>query len=140
MRKSAQKALVLAIGVVVAVTLVAGCDEENRTNAKTDITKSRLVAVENRQLKKEIKQLKERHKKEIKHQERLLAKCQREKENIAELSGKGIKDLMDAALNDAAEQNSKLRRENEKLKNEIAQLKKQLEELKKQAVPKAPGG
>ena len=153
MRKPAQKMLLLAVGIVVATTLIIGCEAENLSDTKSNTAKSKLVAAENRQLRKEIKDLKKQHKKELKQQEGLLTKCQQEKDALVKLSGEGIRDLMDSALNDITEEVARLRevnenlksqveelqRENDNLKRLITQLKKELEELRKRPmIPDKP--
>jgi len=123
MRKPVQKAIVLAVGIVV-IMLIAGCEEESQSNTK----KSRLIAAENIRLKKEIEKQKE-----------LLEKCLQEKKAPEEMSPEGAQDLTQFLL----EESVKLNEENEKLKAEIVQLearikqlKTELEELKKPEGPK----
>ena len=147
MRKSAKKALILMVGVIMAVTLFLGCEEENVSDTKSSATRSKFIAAENRRLRNKIESLKQEHEKELKRQEKLLAKCLRQREALAE---QGIKDLMETALMDNAlkdapeemvklyEENKslklqidKLQKENSNLKGQITRLKKELEELTK---------
>jgi len=138
--------LLLAVAAVVATTLIIGCEAENLSDTKSNVPKSKIIAAENRRLKKEIQRLNTVHKKEIKRHEKLLKKCEQEKQMLVELSSdSGIKDLMDTTLNQAAEEYTKLyeenkslksqvqelQEENDNLKREISQLKKELEELRK---------
>ena len=123
MKRPVQKAIVLAVGIVV-IMLIAGCEEESQSNTK----KSRLIAAENIQLKKEIEKQKE-----------LLEKCLQEKKTPEEMSPEGTQDLTQFLF----EENIKLHEENEKLKAEIVQLEvrikqleTELEELKKPEGPK----
>lgn len=139
MRKSTKKALLLAIGAIVAVTLFAGCQEEKQSDAESSITRSKLIAAENRQLRKDITKLKELHKKEIKRQEKLLDKCLQEKKALGTQASKALlEEMMSHVLTGVTEENAELREENESLKSQIkmlqaqiAQLKKQLKELRK---------
>lgn len=129
MRKPAQKMLLLAVGIVVATTLITGCEAENLSDTESNTARSKLIAAENRQLRNKIKDLKKQHKKEIKRQEGLLAKCQQEKDALVKLSGEGIRDLMDTALNDITEEVARLREENENLKSKIKAFQAQINRL-----------
>lgn len=113
MKRRVQKAVILAVGVVIMLT--AGCEKENP------------LANENMQLKEQLEQ----RDKEIEKQKELLAKCLQEKEDWGERVQEDIKSLTENALKDL-EENIKLGEENDKLKSQIEQLEK---ELKKLAVP-----
>jgi gas vesicle protein len=133
MEGTAQKVFILAAGIIVFV-LIAGC-QESATGGPTDAKKSRLIAAENLELKKElanrdkeIERLKELHSKEIKRQEGLLAKCQEEKEVWQKKADENIKAQVSEVSTVVMEQNSKLREENENLK---AQIEKLIAELAK---------
>jgi len=132
MRKSAKKTLVLVVGVIVALTLFAGCEEENQSDTKASTTRSRFIANENRQLKEKIKELNRQHKREIERWENLLAKCQKEKKDLEELSSKGFDKYMENILGPLSDENTKLRVENENLKSQIKMLQAQIKLLKKQ--------
>jgi len=129
MKRPVQKALVLAVGVVV---LIAGCGAPEPPSVK----KSRLIAAENRQLReeleqrsKEIEKLKERHDREMKEQEEVLAevlaKCLEEKETWKKKSQESIRDQVKGVLDVVVEENAKLREENEGLKAQIEELQKE---------------
>jgi len=131
MKSSGQKAVILVVSIVFVITLVAGCGEQELLSTR----KSRLIAVENRQLKKELED-----------QKKLLGKCLQEKKDSEEQIHKSIKDLADNAFKDfeenvrLREENKKLEarvkeveRERDKLKAQVGQLKKEVEKLKKQA-------
>ncbi|MHC4488668.1 MAG: hypothetical protein ACYSW7_05760 [Planctomycetota bacterium] len=125
MEKAVRKGFVLVVSVVVVVMLIAGCEEQQLPSAK----KSRLIAAENMQLKKElerrsedIERLKELHDREIQKQEKLLAKCLEEKETWKEKSRQNIRNQVNGVVDAIMEQNAKLRRENEKLKAQIEEL------------------
>jgi len=128
MKGTAQKMFVLAVGTIV-VMLIASCQEQEQIDAK----KSRVIAAENMELKKElehrgkeIERLKELHAKEIKRQEGLLAKCQEEKKLWQDKADENIKEQVSEILTVVMEQNSKLQEENENLKAQIDKLKSEL--------------
>lgn len=132
MKKAVRKGFVLAVSVV--VMLIAGCEEQELQSAK----KSRLIAAENMQLKKElerrsndIEELKELHGKEIEKQEELFAKCLEEKETWKEKSRKNIRNQVNGVLDAIMEQNVKLREENKRLKAQVEQLEAQAKKLEK---------
>ena len=122
MKRWTQKAVILAVGVVIMLT--AGCEKENP------------LANENMQLKEQLEQ----RDKEIEKQKELVAKCQQEKKVWAEQIQESTKGMRDGAIKDM-EEIGRLGEENAKLKTQIEQLKvhiQQLEkELKKLAVPQS---
>jgi len=132
MGKPRQKTLVLAVGVVVAIMFIASCEEEqNLSDTKLTTKKSRLVAVENMQLKKQIEQQERLHANAMKKQKKLLDKCLQDKKALEEVSAQTVRNLMDDVLANIIEENAKLQKENEGLKAQIEQLEKEFEELKK---------
>jgi hypothetical protein len=92
MKGTTQKVFILVVGVIVFV-LIAGCQESattrlssSKTGGPADAKKSRLVAAENIELKKEL----EKRGREIKKQEELLAKCREEKNLQQEKANENI--------------------------------------------------
>ena len=127
MKRRAQKAFVLAAGIVV-IMLIAGCDEEqNLSSTKSAVKKHQLIAAENMRLTKELEQRDE----EIKKQEKLLEKCLKEKNAWKERAQQNIKEQVDSVLTVVMEKIEELRKENEGLKAQIEKLKAELEEAKK---------
>jgi hypothetical protein len=125
MKRSAPKTLILAVGILIGIMLTAGCEEEkNLSDTKPDAKRSRLIAVENAQLKKQIEELKKQHIKEMDMQKKLLDNCLRDKKTYEDMSKKGLENYMQDILGPIAEENTKLR-------EEIKALKAQLEEAKK---------
>jgi len=121
MKRLVRIAFVLTVGAVV-IMLVAGCEEQQRPSTGTK--KSRLIAAENIELKKQLQQRAQ----EIERQKTLLEQCLQEKKNLEGQTQKNIKELIGLALKNFAEESAKLRKENERLKGQIEQLKKKLEE------------
>ena len=123
MKRAARKIFVLAVCVV--VMLIVGCGQQEPPGMK----KSRLIAAENMQLKRELEQcnreiekLRELHNKEIKKQEELLAKCVREKDSWKQKARQNVKNQVKGVFDAVMEQNAKLREENKKLKAQIEKL------------------
>ena len=119
-----QKALVLAIGVVIMVGV--GCQEAEVPSTK----KARLIASENMQLKKqleqrdsEIEEIKNQHDKEIKQREEQTAKCLQQKQALQKKLHEDIQERVDEVLMAVVEENARLQ-------EEIGKLKAQIEELK----------
>lgn len=152
MRESAYKTLFLAVGIIFSIMLFAGCEEEEKitdtmNDTPPDVKRSRLIAVENEQLKAQIEKLKALHASEMKRQkdlntkekddlQRRLDNCLRDKKDMEEMSTKGIEEYMQNVLGPVSEENTKLREEIETLKAQVEKLKTELEELKKpKAVP-----
>jgi hypothetical protein len=135
--------------------LISGCEEEakisdTKLDAKPDATldtppnakRSRLIAIENAQLKAQIEKLKDSHTREIEsqknlhtreqnRQQKLLDNCLQQKETLQEMSTKGVENYMHKVLGPIADENTKLREEIKILKEQIEKLKTELEEAKK---------
>ena len=125
MKRAARKIFVLAVCVV--VMLIVGCGQQ----APPGVKKSRLIAAENMQLKRELEQcnheiekLIELHNKEIKKQEKLLAKCLEEKESWKQKARQNVRNQVEGVFDAVMEQNAKLLEENEKLKAQIEKLQR----------------
>ena len=123
MKRAARKIFVLTVCVV--VMLIVGCGEQ----APPSVKKSRLIAAENMRLTKElerrdkeIESIKELHNKEIKKQEKLLAKCLEEKESWKQNARQNVRNQVKGVFDAVMEQNAKLLEENEKLKAQIEKL------------------
>ena len=123
MKRAVRKIFVLAVCVV--VMSIAGCGEQELPSVK----KSRLIAVENMQLKreleqrsKEIERLKELHNRESRKQEKILAECVQEKDSWKQKARQNVKNQVKGVFDAVMEQNAKLREENKKLKAEIEKL------------------
>jgi multidrug efflux pump subunit AcrB len=126
MKKPATKILVLAVCVVV-VLLIAGCGEQELPSMK----KSRLIAVENMQLKRELEQcnreiekLIELHNRESRKQEKILAECVQEKESWKRKAQQNVRNQVKGVFDAVMEQNAKLLEENKKLKAQIEKLQR----------------
>jgi len=127
MKRPALKAFVLVI--VFAVVLTGGCGGQNEP---PDVKKSRAIAAENIELKKqlaqsskEIEKLKVQHGKELDEQNKLLQTCLQEKENLKTKSRQNVRDQVKGVLDTVLEENKKLRDENTGLKAQIEELQKQ---------------
>jgi len=135
MKRPAKMVFILAVGIVVLI--IAGCEEVNLLAVR----KSRLIVLENEQLKgqlekrkekneqqkelfeKELEEQKEDLEKKIKKQKRLLDNCLKRKETLEKQTREVIQERMDSVFKGVMEENVKLRRENKDLKAEIKQLR-----------------
>jgi site-specific recombinase XerC len=125
MKGLTQKALLLAVGVVIMVG--AGCQEAEAPSTK----KARLIASENMQLKKqleqrdsEIERLKSEHGRQIKLREEQTAKCLEQNKALQKQLQQDIQERVDEVLAAVVEENARLQ-------DEVSKLKAQIEELKK---------
>ncbi len=123
MKRTIQKLFLLAV-VVVVISFV-GCGQPEPPSDKM----SRLIAVENTKLKKEldlsnrqIERLTKLHNKESEKQEKLLAECVKEKENWKQKAQQNVRNQVKGVFDAVMEQNAKLLEENEKLKAQIKKL------------------
>jgi hypothetical protein len=129
MKISARRIFFFAI--CAAVILILGCGQPEPPSVK----KSRLIASENMQLKKqleqrekEIEKLKAQHSKELSKQQKLLAECLEEKETWKQKARQNVRNQVKDVFDVVMEQNKKLREENENLKSQIQQLENKLQE------------
>jgi hypothetical protein len=105
-----------------AIMLIGGCAGQNEPPS---VKKSRAIAAENIELRKElerrnmeIEKLKGQHKEEIDEQKQLLAECLKEKEIWKQRSRQNIRSQVKSVLDTVLE-------ENKKLKAQIEELQKQ---------------
>jgi hypothetical protein len=155
MARTVSKTLVLAVGIIFSMMLIAGCEEEAKISdtkpdtqpdakpdTQPDTKRSRLIAIENAQLKAQIEKLKnlhdremqrqkELHDKESQRQQQQLDSCLQAKAAMEEMSKKGVEEYMQNILGPISEENTKLREEIETLKAQNEKLKTELEEAKK---------
>lgn len=124
MKGLTQKALVLAVGVVIMVGV--GCQQGEVPSTK----KARLIASENIQLKRqleqrdsEIEELKNQHDRQIKLREEQTAKCLEQKQALQKQLKEDIQERVDEVLAAVVEENAQLRQEVSKLKTQIEELK-----------------
>ena len=123
MRRQTKKTLVLAVGIALVIMLIAGCEEEQRISSTK---RSRLIAQENMQLKKDL----DNRNRKIEKQKELLDECMQEKKVLQKESKRNIQEQVKGVFDAVFEENIKLREENKKLKAQIEKLKKELEELR----------
>lgn len=123
MKGPAREVFVLVVSV--AVMLIGGCAGQEPPSVK----KSRTIAAENIELRKELAQsskeiekLKEQHSEELKKQEKLLQTCLQEKEDWKNKSRQNIRSQVKGVLDTVLEENVKLRQENKQLKAQIEEL------------------
>jgi nitrogen fixation/metabolism regulation signal transduction histidine kinase len=112
---------VFFLAICVAIVTCAGCQEQELPSDK----KSRAIAAENMQLKKELKQrdekieqLKKQYDKQLQQQQKQSAKCLKQKEALEKQLQKNVKDQVDDVLATVIDENTKLREEIKKLKEE----------------------
>jgi len=133
MKVPAIKAFVLVISFAMVLTI--GCGPQSTgllTEEPPSVKKSRTIAAENIELKKqlaqsskEIEKLKVQHGREIDKQKKLLAECLQEKKEWQNKSRQNIRSQVKGVLDTVLEENKKLRDENARLKAQIEELQKQ---------------
>ncbi|MBA7676101.1 hypothetical protein ES703_84342 [subsurface metagenome] len=110
--------ITVAFAVCVAfIILIAGCEGENLSDTKSNIEKSRLIAVENIQLKKEVAK-----------QKKLLDKCLRKKKALQEKP----QEEGESPTKFLFEENLRLDKENKNLKAQVQQLEARVRQLEKE--------
>ena len=125
MRTAAQTTLILVVCIL--VISIMGCGQPQPPSEKM----SRLIAVENMRLKKElelrnsqIERLTKLHNQQSKEQEKLFADCVQEKESWKKKAQQNVRNQVKDVFDAVMEQNAKLIEENKKLKAEIEKLRK----------------
>ena len=126
MKRLAVKTIVLAISIVFVVTLIYGCKKQTPEDTKSILRKSRLIATENTQLKKELAASKEK----IAEQKTQIEEYQERVKRLEEAVRKSSEELVETVFTGFAEDSLELTAENTALKAEIEELKKELEALK----------
>ncbi|MHC4159249.1 MAG: hypothetical protein ACYSSO_09245 [Planctomycetota bacterium] len=139
MKRPAKMAFVLAVGIV--VLFIAGCEEQNLLAVR----KSRLVVLENEQLKVQLEECKQKNEqqkelfekeleeqkrgleREIKKQGRLLDRCLKEKMVLANTTEEYVQGRLDSVFKSIVDENVKLNQENKDLKAEIERLREEAE-------------
>lgn len=125
MKEPAWKSLVVSIGF--AVVLIAGCGEKEAPSVR----QSRAIAAENIQLQKDlersnarIENIKKQYDKELERQQKLLEKCQKEREDFREKSRQNVRDQVKGVFDTVMADNTRLREENAMLKAQVEKDKK----------------
>ena len=124
----AERSCALVILCSCALMLTAGCGQPETTNIK----KSRTIAAENIELRKELDRrnkeieiLKAQYSTKISEQREQLQKCLKEKEQLKEKSRQNVREQVSSVLDTVLEENRKLREENSRLKAQIEELKEE---------------
>jgi hypothetical protein len=140
MKKPARKTFPSAVGIIVAVMLIAGCQEQNLSDETPSEKMSRLIAAENIDLKKQIEEQNVAHAKEMQKQQNVLDGCLADKKALEKRTKKEIERQVNEVVSVVIAKNGELRQENQELKtqnNRLAlenqNLKAQIETLKMQA-------
>jgi hypothetical protein len=125
MKEPAWKSLVITIGL--GVLSIAGCGEKEAPSVR----QSRAIAAENIQLQKDldrsnarIDNIKKQYDKELERQQKLLEKCQKEREDLREKSRQNVRDQVKGVFDSVMVDNTRLREENAMLKAQIEKDKK----------------
>ena len=120
----------LVVGFIALVMFGAGCQQQEAPGEQ----KSRLIAAENMQLKKDIARrdqemeaLKARHEKEMAKQQEQLTKCLERKEALEKRRQQNVKEQVESVLAVVVDENAKLREEIKELKAQIKLLQEQTE-------------
>ena len=124
MKKSGTTAVVLMVAIGFVLMSIAGCQEQDPSNTRM----SKLIALENKQLKKQLEQCDE----EIENQKQLLEECQEVKKVLEKQAKENFENIVAPLLQNFAEKTRKLQEENTKLKAQTEELKTETEELKAQ--------
>lgn len=124
MKKSGTTPVVLMVAVGFVLMSIAGCQEQDPSNTRM----SKLIALENKQLKKQLEQCDE----EIENQKQLLEECQEVKKVLEKQAKENFENIVAPLLQNFAEKTRKLQEENTKLKAQTEELKTETEELKAQ--------
>ena len=111
MKSHARRTLILLVSVIFVATLIAGCQEEGISDDA--VRKSKLIASENVQLKKQL----ETCQSELEKQKVLIEKYKQQKGAPAV----DLSEMMGGMMQKLAEQNRMLIDENESLKQQLQQ-------------------
>ena len=125
MKKPAWKSLVISIGL--GVLLIAGCGQKEAPSVK----QSRAIAAENMELHKQldrsharIENLKEQYDQELEKQQKLLEKCQQERDQWKAKSQRNVREQATKIVDPLMQEITRLREENKKLNAQIEEPQK----------------
>lgn len=117
--------MIISIGL--GAVLIAGCGQKEAPSVK----QSRAIAAENMELQKQldrsqarIENFKEQYDEELEKQQRLLEKCQQERDQWKAKSRQSVRDQVKSVLDSVMADNTRLREENAILKAQIEGLQK----------------
>ncbi|MHC4061138.1 MAG: hypothetical protein ACYSUC_08835 [Planctomycetota bacterium] len=127
MRRLTRKNCLFAVGIVVGIILIAGCEQQNQPDQTPSEKMSRLIAAENIDLKKQIEQQKVAHARDIQKQKKLLDKCLTDRKALEKRTKKEIERQVNEVVSLVIAKNGELRQENQELKTQIDELKRQLD-------------
>ena len=122
MKKSGTTPVVLMVAIGFVLMSIAGCQEQDPSNTRM----SKLIALENKQLKKQLEQCNE----EIENQKQLLDECEGVKQLLEKQARENFENTIAPLLQNFAEKTKELREENTAFKAQIEELKAQTEELR----------
>jgi len=143
MKKADTKAVVGVFLVLAFTVILGGCQEENASSLTEIEKQSRLIAMENTKLKKQLElqqqvcqqqlqKAEQKHKTQMEKQKQQLEDCRRTVKHLEDMSREGIENYMSNILGPLVDENNKLRKENESLKARIKSLQERIEHLKNQ--------
>jgi len=141
MKTRAKSLLPTVLAVVFFCSLFAGCDKNTTPATAKSEKMSRLIAVENAQLIKKLKDQEASCQKQLANQKILndrqikrlkyaLDKSEKENQGLHELSDKGVQEYMSNIVGPLVDENNKLKAEIKNLEGQIALLKAQVGQLK----------
>ncbi len=114
------------VAIAANLSLIAGCTQQQEAPS---VRRSRAIAAENIELKKEIEQLnrqieelRAQHLKESEKLKSQLQECIEEKDTWKTKAQRDIRDQVNSVLDSVVDDNARLRQENENLKKQIEKL------------------
>jgi len=137
MRTTAAEVLV---GALISALLLAGCEKENRGGISDSEKRSRLIAMENADLRAQLERQKQEHEKQMQKQkdsyqrqlaqkQQMLDQCNQQKKTLEDMSKEGIEGYMSDILGPLVNENTKLHEQVKHLNARIAQLEAKVQNL-----------
>lgn len=141
MKTWTRNSLLTVLAVIFCCSLFAGCENNNAAPETPSTKMSRLIAVENAELKRKIANQKGIYDKRLANQKKLSSKetkrlnnaldnCKKETQSLQEISNSGIESYMSDIVGPLIDENNKLTVEIKNLKGQIELLKAQVGQLK----------
>jgi len=127
MRKTAAKVIV---GVSIGVVILAGCEKQNGGEISDSEKRSRLIAMENAELKEQLEKQKDNYERQLVQKQQLFNQCDQQRTALAEMSKGRLEGYMSDIVGPLVNENAKLQEQVKNLNTRIAELEAEIEKLK----------
>jgi len=127
MRKTAAKAIV---GMLIGVVILAGCEKQNGGEISDSEKRSRLIAMENAELREQLAKQKDDYERQLVQKQQLFDQCNQQRTALADMSKGRLEGYMSDIVGPLVNENAKLHEQVKSLNMRVAELEAEIENLK----------